>query len=881
MKRILWLSSVLALLSLGACGQSATATKTATDASDVATQDLGNAVDSTAVDGLAADATAADATAADTVVDNKTYKATIRWTSYGVPHITADSFGNVGFGQGYAFARDNACILADQIVKVRSERSLYFGRDVAGTKDANYINDFAYKALQVVDHAKTSYAKLSGDGRELLDGYVAGYNHRLAEVGTAGLPAACQNAAWVKPITAIDLLAYYHDLALYASGRNFRSYLADAQPPTAVTRAMPWPSLLLDMGKAPQQLAAMLPDFRHLDIGSNGWALGSEKSSNGKGLVLANPHFPWFGELKLWECQLTVPGKLDVAGATLMGVAGVLIGHNQHVAWTHTVSASQRFTAYKLTLQPNDPTTYLVDGKPHKMSKHDETVQYKDTDGSIKSETRSFYRTDWGPLAAVPAVGDWTDTSAFALRDGNEDNGTMVDHWLGLAKADSVDALQTAIVNTQGNPWTNTMAADDQGNTLYSECNSTPNVSDATMKAFYKILADGTDFPVTAAAAQGVILLDGSNSSNDWVIEPGSRVPGLVPWAKTPHLVRKDFVFNANDSHWLTNPANPLVGYPQTYGPEKTQRSARTRMNLKMLLETGASAASGDDGKFTWQELQDVVMNDRVWLAENLRDQLVARCSASGSVSFKLGKHYLCTGGKDDEPACATATSQTIDISGACTILKNWNGRFHVSSAGAALFREWLSYFPAKVILKNGFDVKNPQTTPSDLADAPGSGADPALAGLALAQASLAVAKFAPDVPLGQAQFADRAGARVAIHGGKDAEGAFNVVEFGNSDDTLLPHYFAQQFAGNYGTLRKDGYPVNRGSSFMMVVQFTATGPQAVALLSYGQSPDPASADYTNQTQLFSQAQFRPMPFTDADIAADPNLKTQTVSNAQ
>ena len=69
-------------------------------------------------------------------------------------------------------------------------------------------------------------------------------------------------------------------------------------------------------------------------------------------MLLANPHFPWEGELRFWEVQLTVPGELDVYGAQLSGLPGIGIGFTEASAWTHTVSAGKRFTAYKLTLVP-------------------------------------------------------------------------------------------------------------------------------------------------------------------------------------------------------------------------------------------------------------------------------------------------------------------------------------------------------------------------------------------------------------------------------------------------------------------------------------------------------------------------------------------------
>ena len=57
------------------------------------------------------------------------YDATIRRTDHGIPHISADDFGGLGYGYGYAFAEDNLCVIADQYVTVRGERSKYFGPD--------------------------------------------------------------------------------------------------------------------------------------------------------------------------------------------------------------------------------------------------------------------------------------------------------------------------------------------------------------------------------------------------------------------------------------------------------------------------------------------------------------------------------------------------------------------------------------------------------------------------------------------------------------------------------------------------------------------------------------------------------------------------------
>src|SRR5688572_24744906 len=55
------------------------------------------------------------------------YRATIRETSYGIPHVLADDLASASAALGYVGARDYGCVLLDQIVRVKGERSRYFG----------------------------------------------------------------------------------------------------------------------------------------------------------------------------------------------------------------------------------------------------------------------------------------------------------------------------------------------------------------------------------------------------------------------------------------------------------------------------------------------------------------------------------------------------------------------------------------------------------------------------------------------------------------------------------------------------------------------------------------------------------------------------------
>ena len=53
--------------------------------------------------------------------------ADIRRTTFGVPHIRAADERGLGYGIGYAYAQDNLCLLANEVLTVNGERSKYFG----------------------------------------------------------------------------------------------------------------------------------------------------------------------------------------------------------------------------------------------------------------------------------------------------------------------------------------------------------------------------------------------------------------------------------------------------------------------------------------------------------------------------------------------------------------------------------------------------------------------------------------------------------------------------------------------------------------------------------------------------------------------------------
>ena len=111
----------------------------------------------------------------------------------------------MGYGQGFAYAQDNACLLLDTVVTLRGERSRYFGtqglaRNYSnGASDPNFKSDTYWKWIEA-SGARADLAKGFGkQANQLYRGWVEGFNAYLASKKLRD--PACRGAAWVRKIT--------------------------------------------------------------------------------------------------------------------------------------------------------------------------------------------------------------------------------------------------------------------------------------------------------------------------------------------------------------------------------------------------------------------------------------------------------------------------------------------------------------------------------------------------------------------------------------------------------------------------------------------------------------------------------------------------------
>jgi acyl-homoserine-lactone acylase len=631
----------------------------------------------------------------------------IRWTSYGIPHVKADDWKSLGYGFAYATATDGICVIARDIVTVKGEQEKYFGKQLRPI-------DLFHRA--VIDETLLDQYSQAQTPRALAfsTGYVEGYNRYLADhVGK--LPASCKAEKWVRPIDINDMTRLLVGVGIRYGLGQYLKQIVSATPPIE--------------GKTKTRLDVQsdVTTAKNAPLASNAIAFGRKVTANGRGILFGNPHYPWSGPSRFHLIHMTIPGELDIMGTSLLSTAGVSIGFNNDVAWSHTVSTGTRATLYELDLHPDEPTLYRFENGYREMEAR--TVEL-DTENGLESAT--VYFSHYGPIVVRDDL-PWNNAKAYSVRDANLVNFQAAETYNDLSKATNVKEIVAAL-SLGGVSWVNTIAADSAGDALYADISTVPNV-DAELFSSCQVGS-------AKVGRKNMVILNGSKRECAWRDSNDANVAGSMPAQLMPRLIREDYVTNSNDSYWLSNPESPLEGYSPIIGSEGTPRTFRTRAGLKFvdeLLEAGPVKAT---------DITSLISSHRNFAAEQLLDDMLQLC-----------------------------TPENTGIRPSCSVLSKWDRTHKTESRGAHLWTEIIrTLVTEKDIYRVPFDINDPANTPTGLNVADQETRATLIKAIINAQNVLAKAEIALDARLGDIQYAMRNGRKIAIPGGEGWSGAFSMI---------------------------------------------------------------------------------------------------------
>ena len=286
-----------------------------------------------------------------------------RW---GVPHVFAANLHDLYFAQGFCHAQD-------RLWQMEFNRRLASGRlsEVLGSRALGI--DRLMRRIGLHRSAERDVATADADTRALYDAYVAGVNAFL-ELRRPLPPEFLILRFRPQPWRASDT-ALMGRLISFGQGLNWdteiaRSRLVAAVGPELAADVEPaypggMPLAVPPGGVTGASSSAGLDEFtglaRTLGVlagrASNNWAVDVTKSATGRPLLASDPHIPPTMPCTWYEAHLVSP-EHKVAGASLVGMPGVAIGHNERIAWGITNGMVDTADVYVERVDPENPRRY-------------------------------------------------------------------------------------------------------------------------------------------------------------------------------------------------------------------------------------------------------------------------------------------------------------------------------------------------------------------------------------------------------------------------------------------------------------------------------------------------------------------------------------------
>ncbi len=291
-----------------------------------------------------------------------------RW---GVPHIYAGSVKDAMFAQGYVHAQDRLWHM--ELARRAASGSL---AEVFGpvALDADRL----LRRVGLRRAAEAELAQVAEEMRENVESYAAGVN-AFIEGNRNRLPPEFLILRFrPQPWTPVDGLTIGKFVGWSLSGNwdteIVRSWIVERLGPEEAARMEPgYPvgaPLIVPPGAECRGLGApLLEELRKVQElvgagggGSNNWVVDGHKSVTGKPLLANDPHLPLQMPSIWYEVHLN-GGGANVIGASIPGVPGVIIGHNDRIAWGVTNTMTDGDDLFVEQINPDDPRQYAYGGK--------------------------------------------------------------------------------------------------------------------------------------------------------------------------------------------------------------------------------------------------------------------------------------------------------------------------------------------------------------------------------------------------------------------------------------------------------------------------------------------------------------------------------------
>jgi penicillin amidase len=405
-------------------------------------------------------------------------KVTVLMDKWGTPNIYAQNEHDLFMTQGFIHAQN-------RMWQMELNRAQGNGRlsSILGKKVIDYDINLRIFGLRRV--AEKTWKELDKDTRNILFAYAEGVNAYL-ELHKNNLPIEF-NILHIKPAhwTPIDTLAFGNLMGYILSGNLTQEYLRANMvakigpdlteqlfPPRAAgtpliipNEAENYKNLMKNKVSGVGKRSTNFCDDWTVDtddgIGSNDWTVHGSRTKNGKPM-LANDMHLGLGLPSWWYQNGLHGGRFDCVGFSFTGVPGIIVGHNQSIAWGVTNLNPDTQDLYMEKLDDvKHPTKYQYKGQWFKLDVIHEVLNVK---GGEKVPF-NIYFTKHGPI--LPTImGHDVSATPLAMKSAIEDGNGLFAAAIQVNLASNWQQFRKA-VSIWDNPGENFVYADVNGNIGY------------------------------------------------------------------------------------------------------------------------------------------------------------------------------------------------------------------------------------------------------------------------------------------------------------------------------------------------------------------------------------------------------------------------------
>lgn len=423
---------------------------------------------------------------------------------WGVPHIYAQNQDDLFFAEGYVMAQD-------RLWQMEFNRRVAAGRlsEFGGASTLN--EDILLRSLGLYRTAQTSIEHISPQALRPMEAFARGIN-AFADTHKNSLPLEFTvlntlggaSMAW-EPWTVVDTAAIGNVMALSLS-MNMRIEIFRTQIRTKLGEARAaelepgypasGPFILHSSGStgaAPSAAGAAasavtttaLADLEQTydrvmyaiqagrlpstddtalplsGIGSNNWVVAGSRTASSRPFLANDPHLGIQNPSIWYEVHLEAP-DVHIAGVTFAGVPGVVLGHNDRIAWGATNGEVDVQDMYVEKINPANPSQYEYGGAWVEGQVWHEEIKVK---GQAAPVVRDILVTQHGPII-TEGVKDRISEPVALRWSLYEQSGSLFQAVSMLWRARNWDDFEAALRQWDA-PAQNMVYADVDGNIGY------------------------------------------------------------------------------------------------------------------------------------------------------------------------------------------------------------------------------------------------------------------------------------------------------------------------------------------------------------------------------------------------------------------------------